>query len=70
MLDRAPALLDPVIHFFKKQSSIVSSLNDSRPSCIKTGTFIGKASALLWSEKNHDIHVEICWTQVKKSRNK
>ena len=45
------ALLDPVTHFFTKQSSTVSSLNNSRPSLLvyleQVYTFVGKASAAM-----------------------
>ena len=44
------ALLDPVIHFFTKQSSTVGSLNKIQAfftSVLRTGTFVGKASAAM-----------------------
>ena len=61
MLHRALLDPDPVTHFFTKQSSIVSSLNNSRPSLLvyleQVHLYIGKV--LLWSAKNHvhNIHV-------------
>ena len=51
MLHRA--LLDPVTHFITKQSSIVISLNNSRPSLLVYLEQVGKAIVLLWSGKNH-----------------
>ena len=61
------ALLDPVIHFFTKQSSIVGSLNNSRPSLLvyleQVYTFVGKASAAMVCQK---YVYTCCWMQVKK----
>ena len=45
MLHRA--LLDPVTLFFTKQNSIVSSLNNSRPSLLVYLEHVGKASAAM-----------------------